>query len=233
MAHTVIWMATVYFTAFVGCAFSSPRYNANASVDDAAQSSTDAETTDGTTDITTNATVQSNNATSDQQNATSAARLDHDRGGLGTETNNESSASIITDENNNGSMTNAVDTNLGLNASKTTEEQDTKNANLSNLNYDDDRCPNCKPWKQFKQELEERHVATIKEYLLAKLRMDSPPVLKAPVPTLPLMELQRDYMYLKDEPRYRSRRVYAKNFFAKTVQVFVMGKDGKYIALLY
>ena len=223
MAHTVIWMATVYFTAFVGCAFSSPRYNANATVDDAAQSSTDAETTDGTTGITTNATVQNNYATSDQQNATSADSLDHDRGGPGTETNNQSSASIITDENNNGRMATAVDKNLGLNASKPTEEHD----DMSNLDQYDDSCPNCKPWKQFKQELEERHVATIKEYLLAKLRMDSPPVLKAPVPTLPLMELQRDYMYLKDEPRYRNRRVYAKNFFAKTVQVFVMGKDGK------
>lgn len=71
---------------------------------------------------------------------------------------------------------------------------------------------------------EQMHVEYIKKHLMAKLRLTAPPVSDNQASSLPLSELGKDY--LQTQRDQGAKKYKPHHFFAKALQIYVMGKDG-------
>ncbi|XP_061181653.1 growth/differentiation factor 8-like [Saccostrea echinata] len=70
---------------------------------------------------------------------------------------------------------------------------------------------------------EKMHLEFIKRQLMAKLRLSSPPIANGQAPVLPLVELGRGYLQTQHDQGKNKYK--AHHFYAKTLQLYVMGKD--------
>ncbi|XP_062613939.1 growth/differentiation factor 8-like [Saccostrea cucullata] len=70
---------------------------------------------------------------------------------------------------------------------------------------------------------ENMHLEFIKKQLMTKLRLSSPPVADGQTPVLPLVELGRGYLHTQHDQGKNKYK--AHHFYAKTLQLYVMGKD--------
>jgi hypothetical protein len=111
----------------------------------------------------------------------------------------------------------------------TTQASSTKQANgrlNHTLTQDRENIKNSEVRKAADRKAEEKmHIEYIKKQLMAKLRLSAPPVTQGQAPALPLAEVGwGHYQTQHDQGRHKYR---ARHFYANTMQIYVMGTDGK------
>lgn len=80
--------------------------------------------------------------------------------------------------------------------------------------------------KEEEQKAEERmHIEYIKRQLMAKLRLSSAPVSKSDASVLPLAELGRGFLQTQHDQGQKKYKPH--HFYAKALQIYVIGNDGK------
>lgn len=83
-----------------------------------------------------------------------------------------------------------------------------------------------------KQKAEERmHIEYIKRQLMAKLRLSSAPVSNSDASVLPLAELGRGFFQTQHDQGQKKYKPH--HFYAKALQIYVIGNDGKRIPYLF
>ncbi|VDI74926.1 Hypothetical predicted protein [Mytilus galloprovincialis] len=181
MGHTVMCVCTVYFTAIVGCAFSSPRLTSGENQqDDCTEQNSQKEV-----EHAVNAAVYVQDVDSENKSDKKFQEnnINDTGGGLPPE-------NVTVPEN----FPPIID-------SETKHINDTESTTMK---------PFVKS-KQIQDLVKRRHLEEIKEQLLAKLRLSFPPKLREPMPQLPMDEIQKVYFATSNDESYRrTSHFYAK-----------------------
>lgn len=195
MAHTVMCVCTVYFTAIVGCAFSSPRHTAGENQQDEPREKEpllEAELHENITSMD-----ESYDADEGHPETFHETKVDDTGGGpiIGNITSSD-----------NATLDFEVSSNTSTEVNMFNGTEDLKNEHTST---------------QIQHLIRERHVEGIKEQILSKLRLPYPPKLRGPMPKLPMDEIQKVYSEFSNDESFRQH----SNYYAKTVRKFIVGKD--------
>lgn len=192
-------VCTVYFTAIVGCAFSSPRLTAGES-----------QQHDSKTVHETRLEVEI------KENISSTKTVNSPIDETNVENSNETN---LDDSGGGGKIENftenvSPDTESTLNiSSKTDSINGTEHSLAKHLNK-----------TKIKELIRNRHVEGLKQQIISKLRMTYPPILQhGKMPHLPMDELVKVYFELSSDETYRRH----SNYYAKTVRKFIVGQDGE------
>lgn len=208
-------LASVYFTALVGCAFSSPRRTADG---------TQQEQVAKTTIINFENVKEFEKPENTKKNP--VPQIDEDSGGGNADTDMVTVKSENETSNNdtiNGN-TNDINIDIQLNTTQIPTENNTSVSGITDQT-EDTNCSNCMTWQEIKTLKERKTVESVKQQILQKLRMKTPPKYRGTKPSLPLQELVSTYVL--DEGILEKKRDPTIDLFAKNLQLFVMGKDGK------
>lgn len=181
MGHTVMCVCTVYFTAIVGCAFSSPRLTAGENQQD----DSNGQNSQKEVEHAVNATVYVQDVDSENKSGKKFQEnnINDTGGGLPPE-------NVTVPEN----FPPIID-------SETKHINDTERTTMKPFGKS----------KQIQDLVKRRHLEEIKEQLLAKLRLSFPPKLREPMPQLPMDEIQKVYFATSNDESYRrTSHFYAK-----------------------
>lgn len=192
-------VCTVYFTAIVGCAFSSPRLTAGESQQNDSKTVHEVRLEVGIKEtISSTKTV---NSSVDETNVETFNKTNLDDSGGGSKIENFT-------ENI------SPDTESTLNISSETDSiNGTEHSLAKHLNK-----------TQIKEIIRNRHMEGLKQQILSKLRMTYPPKLQhGKMPQLPMDELVKVYFELSSDETYRRH----SHYYAKTVRKFIVGQDGE------
>lgn len=202
MGHTVMCVCTVYFTAIVGCAFSSPRLTAGENQQN------DSKTVHETRlEVEIKETISSTkkvNSPVDETNVETFNETNLDDSGGGSKIKNftENAENISPDTESTLNISSETDSINGM------EQSLVKHLNKT----------------QIKEIIRNRHTEGFKQQILSKLRMTYPPMLQhGKMPSLPMDELVKVYFELSNDERYRRH----SHYYAKTVRKFIVGQDGE------
>ena len=195
MGHTVMCVCTVYFTAIVGCAFSSPRLTSGENQQD---------------------------DKSEKEPAVELLLEQNDTLPEEDVDNEDKPAKTFSDEN-------LDDTGGGENISIPRNETDgaiSENRSLDLEITNGKHFPVTKPvmnLSQMQELIKNRHLEGIKEQIMAKLKLPYAPKLNAPMPQLPMDEIEKVYFGSSNDEGYRAH----SHYYAKTVRKFIIGQDGE------
>jgi len=220
-----MWIVTVYFTTIIGLTFSSPKSSVVLSVLGNTSRGADFILEQKATYLYDVKKVPKE----DNSNLTNENFTEIDPGGQKTNVSSNLTEELDLEEIQKLNVTYIIHNFTDNSENNSTKAlNNNSNGHSFHRKYESTLHPHLQNDPKFstkyKKMVELMHIESIKVRLLAKLRLDKPPKLKGLRPALPFHALGKEF--IGDEGRGRRRRP-RQDFYAKSVQLFVMGTDGK------